>query len=82
MANIDTLTVTLSLEDLQEIQDSYREACLLLDKQEEEIEKYKSYLTSFYTGNIPENGDLIHLVLSKWGRKRLDEMNTTPKILS
>lgn len=40
-----------------------------------------SLLNSFWTGDVPENASLDHLVLAKAGRLRLQEMSKKPVLL-
>lgn len=41
----------------------------------------KSLLDSFFSGDVPDSASLTHMVLAKWGRKRLEEMGRTPALL-
>lgn len=41
-----------------------------------------SLLNSFWTGDVPENASLDHLVLAKAGRHRLQEMSKKPVLLT
>lgn len=40
-----------------------------------------SLLESFWTGDVPENASLDHLVLAKAGRLRLQELRKKPALL-
>lgn len=46
-----------------------------------ENEMLRSMLKSFWTGDVPSNATLDHMVLAKWGRKRLDEKAKVPALL-
>lgn len=41
-----------------------------------------SLLDSFFTGDVPDTGaSLTHMLLAKWGRKRLEELRQQPALL-
>jgi hypothetical protein len=42
----------------------------------------RSLLQSFWTGDVPENASLDHLVLAKAGRLRLQELSKKPVLLT
>lgn len=44
-------------------------------------QQLESMLNSFWTGDVPSNATLDHMVLAKWGRKRLEEKVKTPALL-
>lgn len=48
---------------------------------EQKAEHYRSMLETFFTGDVPDNATLDHLILAKWGRKRLEEQKTRPILL-
>ena len=48
---------------------------------EAEVLELRSMLDAFWTGNCPEQSTLDHLVLAKWGRKRLEEKVKKPALL-
>jgi len=41
----------------------------------------ESLLDSFFTGDVPDNTTLEHMILAKYGRKRLEELKAQPAIL-
>lgn len=49
---------------------------------EEQVRLLQSMLGSFWTGDIPEQATLDHMVLAKWGRKRLEEKSKQPALLA
>ena len=48
---------------------------------EAEVVQLRSYLDAFWTGDCPDQSTLDHLVLAKWGRKRLEEKAKKPALL-
>ena len=44
-------------------------------------QQLESMLNSFWTGDVPSGATLDHMVLAKWGRKRLEEKAKTPALL-
>jgi hypothetical protein len=42
---------------------------------------YESCVNAFFTGDVPNNASLEHMVLAKWGRQRLEELKRTPVLL-
>jgi hypothetical protein len=48
---------------------------------ESERDFYKSLVDAFFTGDVPENADLNHMILAKWGRKRLEQLKKQPALL-
>lgn len=48
---------------------------------EQQAEHYKSLLDTFFTGDIPDNATFDHLIIAKWGRKRLEEQKSQPALL-
>lgn len=78
---LEDITVTLSLKDLNEIQEYFK----LNEDSWKEKETYISYLESaldcFFTGNIPEGANLKQIILAQWGRKRLESIVKKPKLL-
>lgn len=45
------------------------------------IAELESLLDSFWTGDVPENASLSHMILAKAGRHRLAERSKTPALL-
>ena len=41
----------------------------------------QSKLDSFWTGDVPENATLDHMILAKYGRQRLSEKAKKPALL-
>jgi hypothetical protein len=48
---------------------------------EAQNEFMRSLLYTFFTGDVPPGPSYQHLILAKWGRKRLDEMRAQPALL-
>lgn len=48
---------------------------------EAERDHYISLVDSFFSGELPENPSLRHMLMAQWGRKRLEQMRTTPALL-
>lgn len=48
---------------------------------EAQNEFMRSLLDTFFTGDVPAQPSLQHLVLARWGRKRLEELKTQPALL-
>jgi len=48
---------------------------------EQMAEHYRSLLETFFTGDIPDNATFDHLILAKWGRKRLEDQKSQPSLL-
>lgn len=48
---------------------------------EAEVEHLKGLLDSFFSGDVPDHASLTHMVLAKWGRRRLEEIGRTPALL-
>lgn len=49
---------------------------------EERVRLLQSMLDSFWTGDVPANASLDHLMLAKWGRKRLEDKAKTPALFA
>jgi len=47
---------------------------------EDEVERLQSLLDTFFSGNVPHNASPDHFVLAKWGRRRLEEMQTAKPV--
>lgn len=41
----------------------------------------QSLVDSFFTGDVPDNASLEHLILAKHGRRRLEELKAQPILL-
>lgn len=48
---------------------------------EEAAEYYKSIVDAFFTGDVPDEATLDHLIVAKWGRKRLEDLKAQPVLL-
>lgn len=48
---------------------------------EAERDFLQSLIDSFFTGDVPESASLEHLILAKWGRKRIEEQRSQPALL-
>lgn len=49
---------------------------------ENEVAYLSSLLESFFTGDVPDVGaSLTHMLLARWGRKRLEELSKQPALL-
>lgn len=49
---------------------------------ESEVVFLRSLLESFFTGDVPDtSASLTHMLLAKWGRKRLEELSKQPALL-
>lgn len=48
---------------------------------EEAAAYYHSLVETFFTGDIPNGASINHLVMAKWGRKRLEEQKSTAALL-
>lgn len=49
---------------------------------EAEIRYLEGLLNSFWTGDVPDNASLDHLILAKYGRIRLTEKAKQPALLA
>jgi hypothetical protein len=50
---------------------------------EEERDYYASLVEAFNTGEVPEGyGSLQHVIMSQWGRRRLEEKKKTAALLN
>lgn len=47
----------------------------------EERDYYASLVDAFLNGEHPSRGSLLHFIMAKWGRKRLEEIGSIPAIL-
>lgn len=45
------------------------------------VEHLRSKLDAFWTGDIPENASLDHMILAKYGRKRIEDKSKKPALL-
>lgn len=48
---------------------------------EEQVRFLSSLLECFWTGDIPMNATPEHMILAKYGRRRIEELNKQPAIL-
>ncbi len=49
---------------------------------EAKVAYLNSLVESFFTGDVPDTGaSLTHMLLAKWGRKRLEELRQQPALL-
>lgn len=49
---------------------------------EQERDYYRSLVETFFSGDVPEEGSsLNHLILAKYGRKRLETLAKQPSLL-
>lgn len=48
---------------------------------ESEVLRLQSMLEAFFTGDVPDGASVDHLILAKWGRKRLEEKKQQPALL-
>lgn len=49
---------------------------------EAEATELRSMLDAFFTGNVPDDATLQHVILAQWGRKRLDEKKRNGVLLT
>lgn len=47
----------------------------------DECDYYRSLVECFFTGDVPRNASLNHMILAKYGRVRLQEISKTPVLL-
>lgn len=47
----------------------------------EERDYYASLVAAFLAGEHQGRGSLLHFIMAKWGRKRLEEIGSIPAIL-
>ena len=43
---------------------------------------YESVCETFFSGDVPQNASLTHIIVAKYGRKRLEELKKKPALLS
>jgi hypothetical protein len=48
---------------------------------EAKVQYLESLLDSFWTGDVPDGATFNHMILAKWGRKRLEEKAKQPALL-
>ena len=61
---------------------TFRELKDRLKEVEAEKAYYESLVLSFLDGCTPEEGNsLTHVIFAQWGRRRLQERNSTPALL-
>ena len=53
-------------------------AKLLATRQERDY--YASLVEAFMEGSVPRNASVQHFILAKWGRRRLDELDSIPVV--
>jgi hypothetical protein len=54
----------------------------IIVQQQHEIDRLRGVIQAFYTGDVPENASIDHLILAKYGRIRLAEKAKTPALLA
>ena len=48
----------------------------------ERADYYESVYHTFFSGDVPQNASLAHMIIAKYGRQRLEELKKKPALLS